>query len=141
MTDSAVVYLAIMAAALVLMAVAQIGLMVVALRAVKQLTATADELRREVRPLIEKANRLTDEATRVTSLARTQVERIDVLMSSTVARIDDTLAVLQGLVAGPVKQGSAMLAAFKAAMNVVRLYQDRRHAPRDTPEEDALFVG
>ena len=38
-------------------------------------------------------------------------------------------------------QGSAMLAAFKAAMSVVRIYQDRRHAPRDTPEEDALFVG
>ena len=44
MTDSAVVYLAIMAVALVLMAIAQVGLMVVALRAVKQLTATAEEL-------------------------------------------------------------------------------------------------
>ena len=140
MSDSAVVFLAIMAVALVVMAAAQIAVMVVGLRVAKQVTATAEELRRDVRPLLEKVQQLTDEATRVTTLAYTQVERVDALMASTAQRVDDTLGVLQGLVAGPVRQGSAMVAAFKAAMTVVRHYQERKGAARET-EEDALFVG
>jgi hypothetical protein len=129
-----------MAVALVFMALAQIGVMIVAVVVGRKLTAIAEELRRDVRPLLDKANALTEEATRVTSLARTQVERIDALMASTAVRLDDTLAVVQGLISGPVRQGSAMLAAFKAAMSVVRHYQDRRHGTREA-EEDALFVG
>lgn len=140
MSDSAVVFLAIMAMALVLMAAAQIALMVVGLRVAKQVTATADELRRDVRPLLDKVHQLTDEATRVTTLAYAQVERVDALMASTVQRVDDTLGVLQGIVAGPVRQGSALLAGFKAALSVVRHFQERKGGARET-EEDALFVG
>jgi hypothetical protein len=139
-SDSAVVFLAIMAVALVVMAAAQIALMVVGLRVAKQVTATAEELRREVRPLLDKVHQLTDEATRVTTLAYAQVERVDMLMASTAQRVDDTLGILQGFIAGPVRQGSAMVAAFKAAMTVVRGFQDRRSVSRE-PEEDALFVG
>ena len=50
MTDTAVVFLAIMAVALTIMAVVQIGLIVVALRAARQVTATAEAIRRDVGP-------------------------------------------------------------------------------------------
>ena len=140
MTESAVLFLGIMAVALVLMAVAQIGLMLVGLKVARQLTETAEQLRREVQPLLGKAEALTEQATRVTTLALAQVERVDALVATSAARVDDTMAVLQGIVAGPGRQGSAVLAAFRAAMSVVRDFQDRKQAARDT-EEDALFVG
>jgi hypothetical protein len=139
-TDTAVVFLAIMAVALVIMAVVQIGLIVVALRAAKQVTATVEAFRRDVGPLIQKVSLVADDAARVTSLALTQVERVDHALAATAQRVDTTLSVVQGLVSGPVRQSSAVVAAFKAAMGVMRHVQDRRRTRREA-EEDALFVG
>ena len=140
MTDTAVAMLAIMAVALVIMAVVQIGLIVVALRAARQLTTTAETVQREIRPLIDKIGALTDDAARVTSLALTQIERVDQALAATAQRVDATVSMMQGLLSGPVRKSSAVVSAFRAAMNVVRQVQTRRRTRRDT-DEDPLFVG
>ena len=54
MNEGSSIYLAVMAVALVVMAGIQVGLIVVVLRVTKQLTATAEEIRREVMPLVAK---------------------------------------------------------------------------------------
>ena len=140
MTDSAVVFLAIMAVALVVMAVAQIALMIVGLKVARQINTTAEGLRKDLQPLIEKAHLLTDEATRVTTLARLQVERLDRTLSSAAIQLDNTIGIVQGLMSGPLRQGSAAIAAFKAVMSVIRSAQTRKTKTREH-EEDALFVG
>ena len=140
MTDTAVVMLGIMAVALVIMAVVQIGLIVVALRAVRQLTTTAESVRREIRPLVDKLGAVADDASRVASLALTQIERVDQALASTAQRVDATMSMVHGLMSGPVRQSSAVVAAFKAAMSVVRQVQTRRRPRRET-DEDPLFVG
>src|SRR5690606_4286029 len=137
----AVVFLAIMAVSLVIMAAVQVGLVIVSLRVARQVSATAEEFRREIRPLIAKANALTDEATRVTTLALTQVERVDHAIATPARRPGATLSVLQGLMSGPVRQSSAVFAAVKAAWSVVRRLQERRSTAGREAEEDALFVG
>jgi uncharacterized protein YoxC len=139
-SDTAVVFLAIMAVALVVMAVAQIALLIVGLKVARQINTTAEGLRQDLRPLIEKAHQLTDEATRVTTLARLQVERLDRTVAAAAHQIDTTLGIIQGFMSGPVRQGSAAIAAFKAALGVIRSVQHRKAASRET-EEDALFVG
>jgi hypothetical protein len=139
-TDTAVVLLAIMAVALAIMAVVQIGLIVVALRVARQVTTTAEAVRRDLSPLIEKISVVTDDAARVTALALTQLERVDHALASTAQRVDQTLSVVQGLWSVPVRQTSAVVAAFKAAMTVVRHMQARKRTRREA-EEDALFVG
>ena len=141
MNDSAVVFLAIMAVALAVMAVAQIVLMVVGVKVARQINATAEGLRQDLRPLIEKAHVLTEEATRVTTLARLQVERLDRTMAAAAEQLDTTLGIVQGLMGGPLRQGSAAIAAFKAAMSVVRSIQNRKKPAGKDAEEDALFVG
>jgi hypothetical protein len=141
-SDTAVVFLAIMAVALVVMAVAQIALMVVGLKVARQINSTAEGLRHDLRPLIDKAHVLTEEATRMTTLARMQVERLDRTMSAAAEQLDTTLGIVQGLMAGPLRQGSAAIAAFKAAMSVVRSIQNRKgKGSAREAEEDALFVG
>lgn len=140
MNDSAVVFLAIMAVALVVMAVAQIALMIVGLKVARQISTTTEGLRQDLRPLIEKAHLLTDEATRVTTLARLQIERLDRTMAAAAQQLDTTIGIVQGLMSGPIRQGSAAVAAFKAVMSVIRSAQTRKAKAREN-EEDALFVG
>ena len=140
MSDWGVVWLAVMAMSLAVMAAMQIWLALIALRVARQMMATTDALRREVKPLIEKTNRLVDEASRATSLAAAQVERVERLLTSTSDRVDETLGVLQGAILQPVRQGAALVTAIRAALSVIRGARDARsRQARD--EEEALFVG
>jgi predicted PurR-regulated permease PerM len=141
-TDWAVVFLGVMAVCLVIMTAIQIGLIVAGLRVAKQTTAAIDDLRRELRPLSEKINRIADDAARATSLAALQVERIDQMMSSTASRLDDTLGVVQGLMSGPVKGGATAIAVFRAAFSLFREWKGRSQRARTVRDDDeALFVG
>ncbi len=151
MTDYPSLFLGVMAVALAIMAIVQIGLIVVALRVARQLTTTASQLQQEVRPLIaeatavtQKASAIADEASRVAGLATVQVERFDQMMASTASRVDDTLATVQRVMSGPVGQGAALLSGFRAAAAVIRDWRtDRRRSsgPTSHDDEDALFVG
>jgi hypothetical protein len=139
-------FLGVMAVALAVMAAIQIGLIVVALRVARQLEESsrkaltaAAELQQEIRPLIQKAHVIADEATRITSLAAVQAERVDRFMASTTTRLDDTLRIIQNMMSGPVGQGAAAISAFRAAMSAVREWRGRRRQASE--EDDALFVG
>lgn len=143
MSDSATVFLGIMAVSLAVMAVIQVGLMIAGLRVARKLGAAVDDVRRELRPLMDKVNRIADDAGRATTLAREQVERVDQFMATATTRIDDTLGIVQSVMAGPVRQGAVAMSAIRAAMAAVREWQNRRNArpARDHDEDDAWFVG
>jgi uncharacterized protein YoxC len=138
-SGSAEVWLAVIAIAVAIMAGGQIVLTVVAARALRQATETVMQVRRDVQPVLENVQRISAEAAKAAMLATSQMERIDEMIASTAARIDQTLGVVQGVVIEPVRQGAAVLSAFRAAFAVFRSLGDRRRAARD--EEEALFVG
>ena len=140
MSDWGVVWLAVMAMSLLVMAATQVGLALMVLRVARQMMATTDALRREVKPLIEKTNRLVDEASRATALAAAQVERVERILTSTSDRVDETLGVLQGAILQPVRQGAALMTAVRAALSVIRGARHTR-ARQARDEEEALFVG
>jgi hypothetical protein len=137
-SDWQVVYLGVMAAALAIMAIVQIGVIIVAIRLGKQLSATVDEIRREVRPLIEKAHRISDDAARATSLAVAQIEKMNQLLTTTSSRVSETLGLVQHAVVEPVRQGAAVVAAVRAAVSAFRSWRASHHTRED---DDALFVG
>jgi hypothetical protein len=146
-SDYSGLFLGMMAVSLVVMAAVQIGLIIVAIRVGRQLTATTSQIQQEIRPLVEearlvthKAGALTDEATRVLTLANLQVQRVDQFMATTTTQLDRTLGVIQNVVGGPVGRGMAAITAFRAAMSVVRDWRVRRRR-HSHDEEDALFVG
>lgn len=139
MNDWALVYLAVMAVALAIMALVQVGVVIALLKVGKQVSATTQEIRRDLKPLIEKANRISDDAARAASMAVAQVERVDRLLASASARVDETLSLVQGAVIQPVRQGAALVAAVRAAMTAFRTWQGRPQHARD--DEDPLFVG
>jgi outer membrane murein-binding lipoprotein Lpp len=150
--DWAVIWLGTIAISVLVMALIQVGLIVIGLRAARQLSSTVDDLRKEIRPLAEKVNviadkvnRIADEAGRATALATTQIERVDQMMSVTAARLDEGLTIARNAMGGPLRQGYAVALAVRAALSVFT-----RRSPRggrtSSPgmthdEEDALFVG
>jgi malonyl CoA-acyl carrier protein transacylase len=136
---SQVFSLGVIAIAVLVMAMVQVVVLLQVARMAKQAAAATADLRKELTPLIAKVHKVADDAGKVSALALTQLERVDRVMDMTAQRVDDTLAVVQNAVVGPVRQGAAVLAGLKAAMAVFRSRQDRRRYGRD--DEDALFIG
>ena len=139
MTDWQVIFLGIMAAALVTMAAMQIVMSLALLRASREVATAVREVQRDIRPLIDKATRMTDDAARVTELALAQIERVDRLVSNLSQRVEETAAAVQGAISRPMQQGVTLIAAVRGVMAAVRDWQGRQTSARD--DEDPLFVG
>ena len=152
MNDWAVIWLGVIAVSIGVMALIQIGLIVVSLRVARQLSETASDIRKEIRPLVEKVNgiadkvgRIADDAGRATTLATIQIERIDEILTTTTARVDEGLNIVRNAMGGPFRQGYAIVLAVRAAIAAFnrRSGDAAGHsaAPGTRDEEDALFVG
>jgi DNA anti-recombination protein RmuC len=129
-----------MAGALVVMAIVQVATLVVIAKAGRQAAHAVQQIQREMHPLIEKAHRITDDAGRITALTLKQVERVDEMITSTSARVESTLGVIEASIIQPIRQGTALISGLRAAMEVVRAWRDRDR--RDSREdEDGLFIG
>ena len=134
-------FLGIMAVALVGMAVAQVMLAREAARLARQATDALLDFRRELLPIVVKLQRTTEDVGRAAALARQQVERVDQVLGSTIERIDETVAIVQDAVVRPLRQGTAILAGVRAAMEVFGAAGRPTRRPAREEEEDALFVG
>lgn len=140
MNEWAGVFLAVMAVSLAAMAAIQIGLIIVGLRVAKQVAAATAQLQQEIRPLIQKANAIADDASKASALAVQQVERVDAFMATTATRLDSTMGVIQNLMSGPMGQGAAAISAFRAVMGALRDWKGRKRR-YSHDDDDALFVG
>ncbi len=132
-------FLGLIAAATTVMAVIQVAVVVYAARAARQATLAAQEMRRELAPILANARKATDDAARITALALSQVERVDEFVATTSARVDEAMGVIHDVIVGPVRQGSALLAGLKAALEFFAARQGRRHGTDD--EDESLFIG
>lgn len=133
------VWLGVIAAAVLVMAVVQVLVVLQLARVARETSAATRDLRKELSPLIAKAHKVADDAGRVSALALTQMERVDRVLDSTAARVDETLQTVQDALISPVRQGAAVMAGLRAALAVFRARQDRGRYGRD--DEDALFIG
>jgi hypothetical protein len=133
------VFLGAIAAATLVMAIVQIGAVVAGARLAKRLEQLADEVHREIRPLVARATEVADEARRAAALAGQQVERVDRLLYDVSQRVTDTAEVLQRTVVGPIREGSAILAGLKAGFEALRGVRSSRSTRVE--DEDALFIG
>jgi len=133
------VFLGAIAAATLVMAIVQIGAAVTGARLARRLEQLADEVHREIRPLVARATEVADEARRAAALAGQQVERVDRLLYDVSQRVTDTADVLQRTVVGPIREGSAILAGLKAGFEALRGVRTSRAARVE--DDDALFIG
>ena len=139
MTDRAELYLAIIAGAMLVSAIVQVGVIVAAGLLVRRISRLADQVEQELKPLFAHLNAIGRDASRAASLAVAQVERVDRLLGDATRKIEQTLNTVQKTIVAPAREGLALLSALRAAMDVLR---DRggRARQRGGEEEDALFI-
>ena len=141
MTAWSDVFLGVIAAATLAIAVAQVAVIVVAGRAARRVAEVAEQFQRDVKPLFGHLNAIGHDAARAAALAAVQVERVDQLFTDVVQRFEQTVSTVQATVIGPVREGRALISAFKAAMQAVReLRQNGRPRQGRAEEDDALFI-
>ncbi len=130
------VWLGLIAAATVTMALLQVGVLVAGALMARKASRIAQRLERDVQPLIDRVNTMSADAVRISALATQQAERADQLFADVTRRVDYTLGVVQNAVVAPAREGMAVVSALRAALDVFR----RRPEPRRN-DEDPLFIG
>lgn len=147
MSETAELLLGVIAVAVAVMAVVQVGAIVAGLRVARRVERIAIDLETGVKPLLMNLTSLSAEASRATAMAAAQVERIDQAFSELTKRIENTMAGAQRFVAGPARDGMALMAGVRAAVSALQGMREatrRRSAARAASfeeEEESLFIG
>ena len=141
MTDWSNLFLATIAVATLIMAIVQIGAIVVASRVARQTEQMLGAIQADIRPLIAKASAVADEASRAAALASAQMQKIDALVTDLSRRVDETTTIVQQAIVTPAREGIAVLAAVKAGLAALRGIGDLRRGSSRAEEEDPLFIG
>lgn len=143
MNEWSQVFLGVIAVATALMAIVQIGAIVVLARVAGQVQGILVTIQKDVRPLIARANAIAEEASKTAVLATTQAQKIDRLLTDLTRRMDETSAVIQQAIITPAREGLAIIAALKAGLGVLKGLglRDLRGRQGGVDDEDALFIG
>ena len=145
MTDTAELFLGIIAVAVLVMALIQVGAIIAGLRLAKRVDRMADQFERDVKPLLANLTNVSSEAARAATMAAAQIERFDRVFTELTQRVDQTLATAQRFVTGPARQGMAVMTGVKAMVDAFRGIREatrRRRASRPAADDDeSLFIG
>lgn len=143
MNDWGVVFLGVIAAAVTVMAVVQVGMIVFGARLARRVDQMASQIDREIKPLLTNLNKVGEEAARAAQLAATQVERVDRLFADVALRVEDTAASLQSAIITPAREGFALLSGVRAAFAALREIRTASAPARAArhDDEEALFIG
>jgi hypothetical protein len=137
------VFLGVIAVATALMAIVQIGAIVVLARVAGQVQSIVAAIQTDIRPLIARANTIAEEASKTAILATAQAQKIDRLVTDLTRRVDETSTVIQQAILTPAREGMAIIAALKAGFGVLKGLgiRDMRGRHGGVDDEDALFIG
>ena len=134
-------FLGVIAAATLIMALIQVGAIVVAARITRQAQQTLTAVHNDIRPLLAKAHAVAEEASKTVALATVQAQKVDRLVTDLTARVEETAAVVQEALITPAREGMAVVAAVRATLGALRGYRERPRHGRTADEEDPLFIG
>jgi type IV secretory pathway VirB2 component (pilin) len=146
-TGTAEILLGVIALAVAIMAIVQVGAIIAGLRLARRVEQLATDLEAGVKPLIADLTAVTADASKAVSLAGAQVERFDRVVADLTARADQTLTAAQQFVTGPAREGMAIVAGIRAALSALQTLREasrRRTAVRSVAleeDEESLFIG
>ena len=140
MNTWATVFLGVIAVATLTTAILQVVLLVAATNLVRRITRFVDFIEVEVKPIIAQVDAIARDASRAANLALAQVERADELLSNAMRRVEQTLATVQSLVVGALREGNALMMGFRALLAAIRGFQRRQSTRRRAEDDEALFI-
>jgi hypothetical protein len=144
-SETGELFLGIIAFAVLIMALIQVGAIFAGMRLAKRVDQLATQIDQEIKPLIANLTAMSAEAARAATLAAKQAERFDRIFAEMAQRVDETLLAAQEFVTGPARQGMAIMAGVKAVIDSFKGFREatrRRAAARPAvEEEESLFIG
>jgi len=140
-TDWSQAFLGVIAVATALMALVQIGTLVVLARVALQVRDVVSTLNQDIRPLIARVSAIADEAQKTATIAAAQAQKIDRLVTDLARRVDETSLVVQQAIIRPAREGMAIVAALKAGFGALKGFREMRGRHGGVEDEDALFIG
>jgi predicted PurR-regulated permease PerM len=146
-TETGELLLGVIAVAVAVMALVQVGAVVAGLRAVRRVEQLATQIETGLKPVLANLTSVSAEAAKAASAAAGQVERIDRIFTDLSSRIDQTVGSAQRIVSGPAREGMAIVAGVRAAVSALQGMREatrRRSATRASSfeeEEESLFIG
>lgn len=138
MSDWAVVFLGIIAAATLVTSILQVVVLLAAGQLLRRMGRFVDLIEQEAKPILDHLHSISRDASRAAALATAQVERVDHLFGVLTERVDETLATVQTAVLKPAREVSALMAGLRAALEILRDTRTRRRRRPD--DEDTLFI-
>ena len=141
MSSTAIAFLGVIAASVLIMALIQVGAILYAARLAKRVEALAGRLEHDVQPAIQRLTAMSGEASRAATLAASQVERVDRMFDDQTRRAEHTAAQMQRAVTRPQREGAAVVAGVRGFVSSLRDQQRARRARAGLDEDDALFIG
>jgi hypothetical protein len=138
--DAANVLLGVIAVATLIIAVVQVGVLVVVGLLARRLDRFARTLEHDIRPVIGHINAIGRDVARAAALATVQVERADRLFADLNGRVEQGLDNVRQAVARPAREGVALLSAFQAALAAFRNPPPSPRGRARGDDEDALFI-
>jgi hypothetical protein len=135
------VFLGVIAVASLAMAIVHVAVLVAAGLLARRVGRLADRIELEIRPVFESMQAIARDASKAAALATTQVERADRLFSDLVQRAEQTVNTIHESLGTSVRNGRALINAFRAGFRAMRdLRQERARRRQGRDDEDALFI-
>lgn len=135
-------FMGVIAGAVLAIAIAQVATLLFGLRLVRRLDRMADQVEKEILPVVERVNAVSSDVTRATSLAVAQIERADQLFARFAVRAERVMTLGQDAVFEPVRRSAALIQALRAALEALRAPAKESGAKSSADEEqEALFIG
>ena len=140
MTPWSQIFLGVIAAATLMTAIVQVGVLIAATRLTKRAERLAEKIEREIGPTFDHLNSIGRDASRAVALATAQIERADRLFTGLSKRAEETVSAFQSTLVGPARDGMALVSALLAALDVIRDARRRARSRHRGDDEDALFI-
>ena len=133
------VFLGVIAAATLAMAVVQVGVLIMAGRLARRIDRLVEQLERETKPAFGHLNAIARDAARAVAVATAQVERVDQLFGDVSRKVEDTFSAVRASV-NPGREAKAFVSALRAAMSVILDARRRQGRRQRAEDDDALFI-
>jgi hypothetical protein len=136
-------FLGVIAVAVLIMATIQVAAIVFAIRAARRVGEAVSRLEQNVQPIVANLQTLSADAVRATSVAATQVERAQQLITDLTRRVEDIAQAVESGIVKPAREGLAVIQGILAAFAAFRPdgTPSARKRPVAAEEEDPLFIG
>lgn len=142
------VFLGVIAVALAVQAAFMVTMSLAIVRLAQRIDDLQEKVDRKIQPTLEGLERISRNAAEISDLATLQARRLDLVLSDTIERVDETVTVVQRLLARPLRPVSHLVAVLRGVQRGLDVFlqlerKDRASTPkgrRGGEDDEHLFI-